>query len=173
MFSGVYWNQAVCLSVCVYPSLCPPVCLSMCLSVQNTSFCQSAGRGINPFPDNKNLTWSKLKVFAVDKINIILMIISVFDRIENIVGKGENAVYQHFLLFLQCFEKTSFPDRSKGAVVWEWVKSHLVTTLVSYYSVSLKSCQRAQLQHTLPAAVTAEFRFHGQFFVQFLQTRGG
>ena len=50
------------------------------------------------------------------------MIISVFDRIENIVGKGENAGYQHFLLFPQCFEKASFPDTSKGVIVWEWVK---------------------------------------------------
>ena len=24
------------------------------------------------------------------------------DRVENIVGKGENAGYQHFLLFRQC-----------------------------------------------------------------------
>ena len=29
--------------------------------------------------------------------------ISVFDRVENIMEKGENAGYQHFLLFLQCF----------------------------------------------------------------------
>ena len=28
------------------------------------------------------------------------MMIHVFDRVENIVGKGENASYQHFLLFL-------------------------------------------------------------------------
>ena len=28
-----------------------------------------------------------------------------FDRVENIVGKGENAAYQHFLLFPQCFQK--------------------------------------------------------------------
>ena len=34
--------------------------------------------------------------------------ISVFDRVENIVEKGENAGYQHFLLFLQCFQKASF-----------------------------------------------------------------
>ena len=33
------------------------------------------------------------------------MIISVSDRVENIVGKGENAGYQHFPLFLQCFQK--------------------------------------------------------------------
>ena len=44
--------------------------------------------------------------------------ISVFDRIENIVGKGENAGYQHFLLFPLCFETASFPDTSKD-LVWE------------------------------------------------------
>ena len=31
----------------------------------------------------------------------------VFERVENIVGKGENAGYQHFLLFPQCFQKAS------------------------------------------------------------------
>ena len=34
--------------------------------------------------------------------------ISAFDRTENIVRKGENAGYQHFLLFLQCFQTASF-----------------------------------------------------------------
>ena len=48
------------------------------------------------------------------------MIISIFDRVENIVLKGENAGYQHFLFFPQCFEKASFQD--KGVIVWEWVK---------------------------------------------------
>ena len=50
------------------------------------------------------------------------MIISVFDRVENILGKGENAVYQHYLLLPQCFGKAYFPDTSKGFIVWEWVK---------------------------------------------------
>ena len=50
------------------------------------------------------------------------MIISAFDRVENIVGKGENAGCQHFLLFLQFFEMSSFPDTSKGAIMWEWVE---------------------------------------------------
>ena len=31
--------------------------------------------------------------------------IGVIDWVENIVGKGENAGYQHFLLFPQCFQK--------------------------------------------------------------------
>ena len=51
------------------------------------------------------------------------MIISVFDRVEIIVGKGENAGNPHFLLFPKYFEKVSFPDTSKGVIVWEWVNS--------------------------------------------------
>ena len=50
------------------------------------------------------------------------MILSVFDRVENIMGKGKNAGYQHFLHFPQYFEKVSFPNMSKGVIVWEWVK---------------------------------------------------
>ena len=34
--------------------------------------------------------------------------ISVSDKEENIVGKGENAGDQDFLLFPQCFQKRSF-----------------------------------------------------------------
>ena len=30
-----------------------------------------------------------------------------FERVENILGKGENAGYQHFLLFAQCFHELS------------------------------------------------------------------
>ena len=36
------------------------------------------------------------------------MVISVFDKIVYVLGKGENAGYKHFLLFLQCFQKVSF-----------------------------------------------------------------
>ena len=36
------------------------------------------------------------------------MLTSVYDRVENIVGKGENSDYQQFLLFPQCFQKASF-----------------------------------------------------------------
>ena len=38
-------------------------------------------------------------------------------RVENIVGKGENAGYQHFLLFPQCFHKDSFPGLLKVVIV--------------------------------------------------------
>ena len=58
------------------------------------------------------------------------MITCVFDRVENIVGKGENAGYQHFFLFPQCFEKAFFPNVSKGVIVWEWVSLCLNCVLV-------------------------------------------
>ena len=72
------------------------------------------------------------------------MIISVFDRVENIVGKGENAGYQHFLLFPQCFENVCLPDTSKGVIVWEWVKGVQVTSgrySVPRNNVLARSCR--------------------------------
>ena len=61
----------------------------------------------NVSPNGNILDWSKLKAFAVDKINVAEMMISLSDRAENIVRKGENAGYRHFLLFPQCFQKPS------------------------------------------------------------------
>ena len=59
---------------------------------------------INPLPNDKFLHL-KLKAIADDKMKELKRILFVFDRVENIVGKGENAGYQHFLLFPQCFQK--------------------------------------------------------------------
>ena len=54
---------------------------------------------MNPLPNNKNLDLSKLEAFADDKLKVIEMAKFVLDTIENNVRKGENAGYQHFLLF--------------------------------------------------------------------------
>ena len=62
--------------------------------------------------------WSKLKVFAEDNINVNKKFQFVLGRVENIVGKGENAGYQHFLLFPQCFQKASFSGLLKVEIVW-------------------------------------------------------
>ena len=43
-----------------------------------------------------------LKASAEDELNLPKGEIFVFDRVENIVGKEENAGKQHFLLFPQC-----------------------------------------------------------------------
>ena len=37
---------------------------------------------------------------------------------ENIVGKGENAGYQHFLFFPQYFQKALFVRLLKVRIVW-------------------------------------------------------
>ena len=56
---------------------------------------------LNFLPNDKFLAVTKLKAFADDKLTVARMI-SLFDRVENTVGKGEIAGYQHFPLFLQC-----------------------------------------------------------------------
>ena len=62
---------------------------------------------LNSSPNNKIVNWSKLKAAADNKLNVITMTISLFDWVENTVGEGENAGYQRFLLFLQCFSNPS------------------------------------------------------------------
>ena len=66
----------------------------------------------NPLPNDKILDLSKLKAFADDKINVTQKFNFVFERIENIVGKGENAG------FPQCFQKASFSGSLKVGIVW-------------------------------------------------------
>ena len=39
------------------------------------------------------------------------------DEMENIVGKGESACYEQFLLFPQCFQKLSSVDTSKSVFI--------------------------------------------------------
>ena len=58
-------------------------------------------------PNDKILDVTKLKAFADDKLNIARMMISLLDWVENTVGKGENAGYQYFPFFLQCYPKRS------------------------------------------------------------------
>ena len=56
-------------------------------------------RSLTLYKNDKILFLTKLKAFADDKFNAIKMIISVFDRLENILGKGE-----HFLFISQHFQ---------------------------------------------------------------------
>ena len=44
--------------------------------------------------------------------------INVFERAENMVGKGENAGYQHFLLLPQYFQKPSHSGSLEVRIVW-------------------------------------------------------
>ena len=73
---------------------------------------------VNFLTNDKILDVTKFKAFADDKINVVQMMISVFDRVENIVGKGANTVHKHFLLLPQCFQKPSFLGLLKVGILW-------------------------------------------------------
>ena len=50
------------------------------------------------------------------------MVASSSKLVDNMVGKGEIARYEQFLLFLQCFQKIWCTDTNSG-IVWERVKT--------------------------------------------------
>ena len=57
-----------------------------------------------------------MTAFADNKTNVTQKLRFALGRVENIVGKGENAGYQHFLFSLQCFQE---------ATLWLlWVKQY-------------------------------------------------
>ena len=83
----------------------------------------------------------KLQAFANDKKkNGALFTGSVFDRVENIVGKGENVGSQHFLLFQQCFQTPFFSGSFKVGTVWHRVKQEQVSLVTAGYCMFLNVC---------------------------------
>ena len=64
-------------------------------------------RSLKPLLNDKILALSKMKAFPDKNFNVLQTVQFFFDTVENIVEKGENAGDQHFLLFLQCFHKSS------------------------------------------------------------------
>ena len=54
---------------------------------------------LNSLPNDIFLDRSKLKGFADDNLNLAEKLKFALGQVENIVRKGENAGYQHFLLF--------------------------------------------------------------------------
>ena len=58
-----------------------------------------------------------MKAFADDKMNVTQKAKFDLESVENIVRKGENAGYQHFLLFPQCFQMVSFSGSLKVGIV--------------------------------------------------------
>ena len=71
----------------------------------------------NSLPNDKIFDWFKLKAFADVNVSEKLKFF-VLGRVEIIVGKGENAGYQHFLLFPQICQNASFPGSLNVGIVW-------------------------------------------------------
>ena len=61
----------------------------------------------------QNFDSSKLKEFADEKFNFDKNGRKFSKWKENTVGKGKIAHYEHFFLFLQCFQKNCTADSSK------------------------------------------------------------
>ena len=85
---------------------------------------------INSLPNDKIIDWSKLKAFADDKIHKTEKLKFLFERVENIVGNGENAGYQYVLLFPQCFPKDFYTGLLQVGIVWYRVKHFTKRSLV-------------------------------------------
>ena len=45
---------------------------------------------VNSLSNDKTIDWPNFKAFADDNLNVAIMANLVFDRVENIAGKGEN-----------------------------------------------------------------------------------
>ena len=50
---------------------------------------------------------TKMEVVTDDKLKIYRIMTSLVDTVENIVGEGKTACWQHFLVFPQCFPNPS------------------------------------------------------------------
>ena len=71
---------------------------------------------VNPFPNDKILDQTKLKAFA--ETNVTKMMILVFDRVENIVRKGEIACTSNFSFPNNVFERLLSQTRQKVSLCW-------------------------------------------------------
>ena len=88
---------------------------------------------IQPLTHDKNQALSTLNfLFDDDELNVPLNIKFVCHRIENIVSKGENVGYQHFLLFPSCFRRLFRQGLHKSAL-WQRIKKKSnIWSYVSY-----------------------------------------
>ena len=97
--------------LCVYPKLnILPTC-------SLSKYLKTFSEQIKRFIKRKVLDSSKLKAFADKKIDLNEISKLILGRVENVVGKGENAVHQHFLLFRQNFQKPPLFESLKVRIV--------------------------------------------------------
>ena len=68
---------------------------------------------LHSLPNDKISDWSKLKAFADDKLDVVKVMISLFDRVEFTVGKGENLVTSIF-----SFSHSVFQSLLWGRKMW-------------------------------------------------------
>ena len=91
-------------------------------------------------------------------------------RAENTVGKGEIALYEQFLLFPQCFQKTYTEDTLKPGLVWErvnymyglWSRLNLKIRIFSKYSRSKNGHNSSKSEFRVISLVCTYSLFYGE-----------
>ena len=73
---------------------------------------------LNPLPNEKKNGLAKIEKNCRRQNKCAYKMKFDLGRVENIVGKGENAGNQHFLLFPQCFTKPSSLGSLKVRIAW-------------------------------------------------------
>ena len=102
---------------------------------------------LNFLPNNKVLAMSKLKAFADNKIDVVKMMISLLDRIEKTVGKGENAGYQHFFPFPTVLSKAFFLKVVKSRDCGNRVNSLLNEKILDWTKLKASANKKINIQY--------------------------
>ena len=96
-----------------------PFSLNLKLLAANSSSLEQSkicllGKGYLLITHKKNLNSSKFIVIADKKLIVAQDMFPIWQKLENILGKGENAAYQHFSFSNKCCS-------SKVAKTWDSV----------------------------------------------------
>ena len=95
----------------------PHFCSALSAIISLVSVNGTPSSPIKPLTNDKILHQSKFKALTQDKINVTQKLKFVSGRIGRILGKGENAGYQQFLVFPKCFQKPSSSVSLKGGIL--------------------------------------------------------
>ena len=91
------------------------------------------GSNFNPISHEKIFDQTKLEAFADDKSNVTKKIISVFDRVENIVGKGEIACTSNFSFSHNVFKRLLSQTRQKVSLCGNGFKFSTCQRTIPYH----------------------------------------
>ena len=87
----------------------------------------TSGERLNFLPDDGILDWSKLEAFADDELTFSQSLNSIYQSVENNVGKGENAVFLKRQIRdptkLKEFADDNYKHVEKWQKVFKWQKS--------------------------------------------------
>ena len=87
-------------------------------------------KSLNPVQNERIFDFTVLTGFADNKSDVADMTMSVFDKVEKIVGKGKKiAGYHHFFHITLCFRKPSLLGLSKSGLSFNPLPSDKILNL--------------------------------------------